>query len=462
MRTNTGPCPRNVAPRGAPAVTPRGAPAVALRRVPAVALLGALLALAACDDPGPPAPTPDRIDTATHTVHEWPPPDASSTTTAEPAPTATASAEPTATASAAPSGEPAPSATASAAPVTKAFAFPSPKSGVLSPGEADKILKNGSHSKVRVLDAGKEPLAKLAYAATKGDTQPLRIDIEQKMVAIAQGQKTPITGPPQALDVDMATGDVDDTTGALVTLLLRGITLKPADGVDAEVLGELQKQLSTLSGYTLTERVSPSGEISSATTKLPPTAPKGAEAFLTAVNDVFRSMLPSFPEQPVGVGAKWQAISREDRGGASVVQLAEYTLKEQTGTKVTLGYSMRQIAAGDQIKLPVPVPEGTSTKITKFSSSVTGSLVVDTKEIGPVKGRWTQDTKVNLDMVRKDQPTLSAETTVKVTATFSRRGGAPAGGTTAAPSIAPSVAPTAAPSVTPTAAPAAPTAPAKP
>ena len=168
--------------------------------------------------------------------------------------------------------------------------------------------------------------------------------------------------------------------------------------------------------------------------------------FVTTMNDVFRAMLPSLPDEAVGVGAKWQAISREDHGGANVMQLAEYTLKERSGTKLTLGYSARQVAAGDQIKLPIAAPEGTKTQLTRFVSTTSGSLVVDTREMAPIKGKSTQETKVGIDVSQKGQDKkLQTETTMKVTVSFARRGSAPAGDATAAPSTTPTAAPTSAP-----------------
>ena len=403
------------------------------------------LAIAGCDDPGPPPPTPDRdMPATTHTVREWDPPEDTTTTTAAPATTTTS--EPAPTASEVASSEPAPSASASAKPASKGFAFPSPKSGILTTADADRILKTGAKTKVRLIDPGKEPLSKLVYTANQGDSQALRVDLEQKVTAVVEGQTAPVLSPPQSLDVDVRTDEVDATTGALVTLLLKRMTLKPLDGIDADSLAELQKQLSGLHGYALRERVSPLGEPSDAKIQLPPSAPKGSEMFVTTMNDVFRAMLPSLPEEAVGIGAKWQSLSREDRGGANVMQLAEYTLKERSGTKLTLGYSARQLAAGDQIKLPIAAPEGTTTQLTRFVSTTSGSLVVDTREMAPIKGRSTQDTKVGIDVAQKGQAKrMSTETSMKVIVSFARRGGAPAGDATATPTSAPTAAPTSAP-----------------
>lgn len=413
-----------------------------------VGFLGvASLAIAACDDPGTPSPTPDRVDpAATHTVREWPPPESTTTSTAEVAPTASATSSETttttataeATASGASSAAPAPSGSASASPVVKGFALPASKTGILSAADADKVLKTGVRAKVRVLDAGKEPLAKLVLAPTKGASQPLRLDIDQKVSTVLNGQATEVSSPPQTLDVDMDTGDVDEATGALVTMTLKRISLKPVAGIDAASLAEVQKQLSGLNGYAVRERVSPFGDASDAKAELPKSAPQGAEVMITALNDIFRTMLPILPEEPVGPGAKWQALSREDHGGANVMVLTEYTLKERTESQATLNFTAKQVAVGDQFKLPIALPEGTTTRLTKFSSTVSGSLVIDPKQIAPIKGRSSQDTKVGIEVSRKGSADkLATDTSMKASVSFARRGG-DAG---AAPSSAPSAEP---------------------
>ena len=119
----------------------------------------------------------------------------------------------------------------------------------------------------------------------------------------------------------LAPGDVDATTGALVTVTLRKMSLKPLDGIDAATLEELQKQLSGLNGYALRERVSPFGDTSEAKIQLPPTAPKGSEMFVTTMNDVFRAMLPNLPEELKGMPLEEMrdvllAYAQAKKGGA--------------------------------------------------------------------------------------------------------------------------------------------------
>jgi hypothetical protein len=412
----------------------------------AAAALAAVLA--ACGDPAP--PSPDRAATtasATASVTasatapasasaEAPPASASAT---EPAPSASASGAPSASASGVASA--APSGSASAAPAAKGFAFPSPKTGILTPAEADKLAPAGGKTRVRVLDAGKEPLAEIAYKPTKGENTPMLVDLVQKVNVVAAGQTGAVVSPPQTLDVEMQTGEVDDS-GSQVAMLLKGITLKPVDGIDADTLGQISKLLQGLKGFTLRQRISPRGEVSDSKIEAPPTAPQGAENLITSLSTVLRMMTPRLPDEAVGTGAKWQALSRIDQSGTSVVQLTEYTLKERSGSKVTLDFKARQLAANENIKLPTGAPPGVKTKLAKFSTSASGSLVLDTTQMAPVKGKASLDQKLVVDVTAPGAAgteKVKTDADMKMTVTFAQKG-ASAPATTAAPT--PSAAPT--------------------
>lgn len=422
------------------------------RLLPAASLLAIGLFSMACSDPGAPAVAPERAATsasaaatATGSAALSAAPSASGSAEATPSALASAEAAPSANASAAPSA--APSASPSASPVVKGFSFPSPKSGILTPAEADKLLANGARARVRLLDPGKEPLAKVAYAPTKGDSSPLRLDFTMKIAITAAGQATPgIIVPPQAVDVDMTTEDVDDSSGALVAMLLRKITIAPKDGIDQETADTLTKQLEGVRGYALRERVSAHGAASDFKVEVPESGPKGAEQLLATLNTTFRGMIPPLPEEPIGTGAKWQVLSRDDSSGTSLVELDDYTLKDRSGSRLTLDLQGRQLAASDKIKLPTGVPEGVSTTLAKFSTTLSGSLVIDTKQMGPVKGRSTHDSKLTIDVAAPGQSKVKADVTLKTNVVIGKRaGGSSAPSASGSASASATAAPTTAP-----------------
>ncbi len=418
---------------------------------------------AACGDGA--APTPDRSASTSLATTASPSASASTSTSvsgsASDSTSATSSASDAATATSSASADPsatavssaAPSGSASVAPAAKGFAFPAPKNGVLSVADADKLVKVGAPSRLRLLEAGAEPLSKAVYSTTKGDVQKLRIELSQNMSMTAQGQPGPkIISPPQALDFDVTVDDVDASSSALVSMTLRGIKLTPVTGIDQATADELTKQLTGLTGYSLKQRIDSHGAAAETEAKLPTSAPKGAEVLVASMATVLRTLIPRLPDEPIGIGAKWQVISREDQGGASVVQLTEYVLKERSGNDLGLTFQTRQLAAGDTMKMPVGIPEGVGTKVTKFSTSLSGSLNVALKQMGPTKGRATQQTKLSLDVSAKGQTpdNIKTETDMKMTVTISRLKGTAA---SSAPAPAPSGAASSAPSAMPTMAP---------
>lgn len=408
-----------------------------------LALASALLA--ACGDP--PAPSPDRpVSTASSAVSVTAAPSAPSASASaeEPAPSASATADPAPSASAEASAAPPPSASASstAPAAAKGFALPSPKSGILTAAQADKLAPAGGKVKVKLLDAGKDPQSELSYRPTKGDVVPMVVDLSQKVNVVAEGQQGAVVSPPQVLDVDVQTGDVDDT-GALVSMLLRGITLKPVDGIDPGALDQIAKVLQGLKGYALRQHVSPHGDSSDVKVEAPPSAPQGTENLLASLGAVLRMMIPRLPDDPVGTGAKWQALSRMDQSGTSVVQLVEYTLKERSGSRITLSFQTRQLAAGDAVKLPAGVPAGVTTKLAKFSTTASGSVVMDTTQMAPVKGKATMDQKFIVDVTAPGQgkggtDKVQTNADMKMTVSFTRKSGsAPAASAPAASAPAP-------------------------
>jgi hypothetical protein len=328
--------------------------------------------------------------------------------------------------------------------VVKGFSFPSPKSGILSAGEADKILAAGAPARIRVLDPGSDPAEKAAYAPKAGESQALRFDFGMKLGISTAGQKAPaVLVPPQVVDLDVKTESADDG-GAAVAMILRGITMQAQEGVDQDTADQLTKQLTGLRGYTVRERVSSHGAASSFKTEVPDAFPKGAEQLLSNMNGAFRAMIPRLPEEAIGTGAKWQVLSREDDSGTSLVQLADWTLKERSGDKLTLEFKAKQLAASDVVKLPTGMPEGVSTKLSKFTTTVTGSIVIDTKQMAPIKGRSSQDSKLGIDVSAPAQAggnTIKADVDMKMTVAIARRAGSAAPVATSAPQGAPTATP---------------------
>jgi hypothetical protein len=378
-----------------------------LARVLAASL--ALIALAACEEP--PAPKvsrpSDTPEVASASPAPWPtlrlgkglptgePAAPSSSAVASAAPPSSADPAPSASSSAAPAARVGASSSAaggassapSASAAADASAQPNPKTGILGKGVADKILKLGSSQSVKLLEPGEEPREALSYALTKGMKQPLKmsLDISTSMKSAERSLPT-TTLPRMSVVLDLSAGESDAAGDWKIDANLGGLELEPKGAAQEAMAAQMRPNLAGSKGVSLSYWVSPHGAVRDVKVNLTGDTPAGAKEALASVNQSFESMVAPLPREKVGVGAKWEVVTRMLSSGADILQYATYTLKSREGTKAALDVSIKQLAATAAVKMP-GLPAGFSTRMRSFKSGGTGAMSIDTKQMAPDSGR---------------------------------------------------------------------------
>ena len=120
------------------------------------------------------------------------------------------------------------------------------------------------------------------------------------------------------------------------------------------------------------------------------------------------AMLP-FPDEPVGVGARWQQDGSAQAAGMAVQMTSTYELVERTKTFVRVKRSVVQKATPGVIQVP-----GSDTKVDllSFDGAGDGELRQDLDQVLPSK--WTLDLRIRLSMKAQGQvikQTLTSLTT---------------------------------------------------
>lgn len=90
-----------------------------------------------------------------------------------------------------------------------------------------------------------------------------------------------------------------------------------------------------------------------------------------------------FPEQAVGVGARWKVEMTLEQMGLPMKQVATYQLRSLRGRQGTLGISLVQMKTSATASLP-NLPPGAEAKILKLDSSGQGEVKFDLAAMGPV------------------------------------------------------------------------------
>ena len=224
--------------------------------------------------------------------------------------------------------------------------LPRASNGVLAPGAADKVLPLGGKPIVKLLEPGAEPRSDLSYALTKGASQKMSMGMDMTMGIKTQGQALPPTAIPRMTMVfDATAADKSPAGDVRVDSRLTAVSIDPNGGQQEQMARALRPQVEAMKGLGMAYWVSPKGNVRDVKLDIPATMPAAAQQLLSGMSQSFESMVTPLPAEPVGVGARWQVISRTASGGADLLQSAIYLLKSRSGSRATLEVSLVQLSA---------------------------------------------------------------------------------------------------------------------
>lgn len=368
--------------------------------LPFVSTILAVAVAVGCDDPAPNKPaapigsTPTASSTPAPAVSSAAP---SASVSAPPAPEAsTAEAPPVAPPASADAPPPALSGQAAVPP--KPAATPgTPHTGILKAAEADKILKKGSPTRVTLVDAGADPKSPMRYALATGATTGIEMGLSMTL-EVAQGERTapPQTIPRIATLLELVSASAPKGGALPIDATIKKVSIAPDAGVPQQIADRLLPHLQAIEGLGLHYEVTPEGRVKQAGAKMPDAKKNPAlDGTLTQMTQSLESMIAPFPEEPIGIGAKWQVVSRFDSSGTELVQWSTFQLRERDEGGAKLALEVVQAAAHAEVT-PPNLPAGVSAKLTEFASTGKGESSVDFAYPAPRTATMTVDSKMVL------------------------------------------------------------------
>lgn len=295
--------------------------------------------------------------------------------------------------------------------------IPKPASGVLSPGVADKVLPVGQPPIVRLLEPGAEPRSDLSYTLVKGTSQKMAMAMDMAVGLKTKGQSAPsMPMPRMTMTFDTTTADKNGAGEFKIDSRLVATSVDPSGGQQEQMARALRPQIEAMKGLGMTYWVNPRGNVRDVKLDVPPSVPAAAQQIMNGMSHSFESMVTPLPQEPVGVGARWQVVSRLNTGGADILQSAIYTLKSRSGQRASLDVTVLQLAANDTIRTP-QMPAGMSAKIKTFSSTGSGTSQLDVKSVAPEGGTMSLKTTMEISVQGAgagEDSTVETATTVQV------------------------------------------------
>jgi len=170
--------------------------------------------------------------------------------------------------------------------------------------------------------------------------------------------------------------------------------------LEEKLAAAIRPQADAFKGLRLKYFVTPKGYLHDVKVEVPEGFPEDAQQLLSSMSQSFESLLAPLPDAPVGVGARWEVISRVASSGADLVQQSFFTLKERKDSMVTLDITMQQFAATDRITVP-SMTSGAAAHLRSFKSNGSGTNWLNIKDPAPESGKMntTSNMELALDLL---------------------------------------------------------------
>ena len=298
--------------------------------------------------------------------------------------------------------------------------LPKPASGVLPAGAADAVLRPGSPPIVRLLEGGAEPRTDLSYAFVKGAAQKMAMGMDMAVgIKTKAGSAPQMPMPRMTMTFDTVPADKNASGEFRIDSRLVGVSVDPNGAQQEQMARALRPAIEAMKGLGMAYWVTPKGHVHDVKLDIPASVPAAAQQIMSGMSQSFESMVTPLPQEPVGVGGRWQVVSRLNSGGADILQSAIYTLRSAERARAGLDVTIVQLAASDTIRT-AQMPAGMSAKVKSWSSGGSGNTQVDLKSAAPEGGTMTLKTAMEITVQgagagAADESAVETTTTVQVT-----------------------------------------------
>jgi len=270
-------------------------------------------------------------------------------------------------------------------------------------------------AEVTLLEAGSAPRTPLRLHPKKGDTLSSVLTMEVGMSTASVGTE-PKMPRARVARIRLATEVAHVTPdGAFrCDYTVRGLSMNPDPDIPPQEAGEIQDKLDAmegLSGFTVFDSrgVARQSGVNPPETAI---APEVKQRFDDAMHSLDQICRP-FPEEPVGVGARWKVEQSFSTNGMRIHQTTTCTLTALDANGLTLAIALKQSAPEQD----VVSPDSPSAKVRLlcFESSGEGELQSSLDRVMPSRGSLTMGSDFQLKSIGDDAPqTLAVKMNIKL------------------------------------------------
>ena len=267
-----------------------------------------------------------------------------------------------------------------------------------SPQLADAPLANSSivaqataptsQAEVLVLETGAAPRQALRLQLAPGMEQTAQSTLRMKMSGSFNGQAIPpMNLPGMNFGMIMKVDKVDANGDSHVTFGYTGADVVASPEVPEPMVEAMRSQLQGLLDYKGKIVVSDQGQTKQFQVELPKNLDAASrqtlDGMLEQLTTSLQQMSAPLPNEPVGVGAKWQAPPQTlTINGMTVTQTATYELVEWQDKAMKLAVTFEQTASPQTINFP-GMPPGASLRLQSLKALGSGTVTMRLDRLFP-------------------------------------------------------------------------------
>jgi hypothetical protein len=235
--------------------------------------------------------------------------------------------------------------------------------------------------RLTVLDTGGEPRRALRYGSDPPAEQRMALALRVAMEMEASGSPVPpITLPGLRLLFDVTGKKQGELSRYELTVTNADLT--GADAAHPPIVTEMREGLSSLIGATGVVAIDERGLERERSLGLPEGLSGELAQFMRSTELALGELALPLPDEPVGVGAKWQVEQTITVDGVHVQQKTHYELLAADGPRLQLRSQIVQSAEAQEASLP-GLPSRVSAEMLSLRGAGSGQVEVDLRRLVP-------------------------------------------------------------------------------
>lgn len=220
---------------------------------------------------------------------------------------------------------------------------------------------------LKVLGLGHAPFSPLRHLLTPGQTARHTYELQTYVGIVIAGQRFPLRPMPKArLIVQTRLRSTRAAESAHAEFLVKEAESIGVDAFDPPVAQVAEEQMREITGLMVDLTVSVTGHVSKVVVTSPHGIRPATQQLVDVIAEAFQDSIATFPQEPVGPGARWQVTRAITMGGIAMWRRTTYTLESRDVSRITLA-AKHQYRGKPQPMPLIDAPKGSSARLESLS-----------------------------------------------------------------------------------------------